>query len=122
MEKQISSHQEFVQQNPALVSNLAYTRAMGRERLQHRAYAVAENGQFTVVSPPTKSASSLLVNVVFSGQGAQWPGMGKELIETDPAFRECIGTMDTVLQALKHPPSWTIIGEKAGRPFQQIRV
>jgi acyl transferase domain-containing protein len=122
LEKQIHSHQAFVQQNPDLVSNVAYTRAMGRDRLQHRAYAVAENGQFTVISPAAKSASSPLVNVVFSGQGAQWPGMGKELIETDPAFRECIGTMDTVLQALKHPPSWTIMGKKAARPFPQLRV
>jgi len=46
--------------------------------------------------------------MIFSGQGAQWPGMGKELIATDPEFRKDIFAMDRILQGLKYPPDWTI--------------
>jgi acyl transferase domain-containing protein len=49
--------------------------------------------------------------MIFSGQGAQWPGMGKELIENDDFFRKDISAMDAVLQRLEHPPNWTIVGE-----------
>jgi acyl transferase domain-containing protein len=52
------------------------------------------------------------VFLVFSGQGAQWPGMGRELIEGDDYFRKDIESMDGVLQRLEHPPSWSITGEK----------
>lgn len=48
--------------------------------------------------------------MIFSGQGAQWAGMGKEMIQGDPEFRADIETMDSILRGLKCPPSWTIIG------------
>lgn len=86
---------------------MAYTRAVGCDRLVHEAYAVAdENGRFNVVSTGAKAARGpLLVNLIFSVQGAQWPVMGKELIETGAAFRGCIADMDAVLRRLRHPPS-----------------
>jgi len=48
---------------------------------------------------------------VFSGQGAQWPEMGKDLFDQDRGFRDDIEEMDRVLQSLRHPPTWTIAGE-----------
>ncbi|RDW80301.1 polyketide synthase-nonribosomal peptide synthetase-1 [Coleophoma cylindrospora] len=47
---------------------------------------------------------------VFTGQGAQWPQMGQELIDEFPIFAAAISEMDSVLAALAHPPAWTIAG------------
>jgi acyl transferase domain-containing protein len=54
---------------------------------------------------------SPLVNFVFTGQGAQWPGMGKGLMEEFTSFAEDMHELDVVLAKLPHPPVWTITGE-----------
>ncbi|KAL4912943.1 polyketide synthase [Aspergillus aurantiobrunneus] len=45
---------------------------------------------------------------VFSGQGAQWPEMGKALFSEFQVFRQAIAAMDAVLQGLPHPPTWSL--------------
>lgn len=47
--------------------------------------------------------------MVFSGQGSQWVGMGKELILTDSSFRSDVVFMDEVLQRLPAPPDWSLV-------------
>ncbi|KID64066.1 Beta-ketoacyl synthase, partial [Metarhizium hybridum] len=47
---------------------------------------------------------------VFTGQGAQWPQMGKKLLDEFTILPVAISKMDSVLAALSHPPSWTIAG------------
>lgn len=54
--------------------------------------------------------------MIFSGQGAQWPEMGRELILQAPNFREDIREMDNTLQTLTHRPEWTIEGEILRQP------
>jgi acyl transferase domain-containing protein len=113
LKEQVNRYRDFANGKPDLRSaDLAYTLAMRREKLPHRAFAIMQNGGFTETSsllkaPPNPSK----IYMIFSGQGAQWPGMGKELIESDPLFRRDIEMMDDVLQRLIHPPSWAIMGE-----------
>ncbi|KAK3292394.1 uncharacterized protein B0H64DRAFT_406548 [Chaetomium fimeti] len=47
---------------------------------------------------------------VFTGQGAQWAGMGKSLIQTIPFAREILARLDSSLARLpvSHRPSWTL--------------
>ena len=40
--------------------------------------------------------------------GAQWPHICDDLIDIFPIFRNAIIEMDTVLQSLPYPPSWTL--------------
>nr|BBJ34510.1 putative PKS-NRPS [Alternaria solani] len=58
-----------------------------------------------------KEAPGLLA--IFTGQGAQWPGMGKALLHSSPVFRKTIEECDAILQALPagDAPSWSLIGE-----------
>ncbi len=45
---------------------------------------------------------------VFTGQGSQWWGMGQQLLEREPIFRQSVEDVDTVFQSLS---GWSIIGE-----------
>ena len=43
---------------------------------------------------------------VFSGQGAQWPGMGRELLEGEPVFRGLIEECDALVRA---EAGWSVL-------------
>lgn len=60
--------------------------------------------------PSQKEALLQPIAFVFTGQGAQWPQMGLELMQEFTAFRQTIQELDTVLQSMSDPPSWTIHG------------
>lgn len=114
LQQQIKNHQEWFLQHPESISNLTYTRAMHREHLPHRAYAILDGASVTETSGPMKALSDPLPLVmVFSGQGAQWPEMAKELIESDHAFHTDLLNMNAVLKRLSFPPTWNLIGEKS---------
>ncbi|KAL1838185.1 hypothetical protein VTJ49DRAFT_2966 [Mycothermus thermophilus] len=112
LDRQIASFREHAARYPDLARDTGYTLAVHRERLPHRAFALVEDGTMVQVSPPVKAPQSPpAITMVFSGQGAQWPQMGQELILTDPSFRQDMMRMDDVLQGLRMPPKWSIIDE-----------
>lgn len=45
---------------------------------------------------------------VFTGQGAQWPAMGRELLLEYPVFLKTIRALDETLSRLPHAPSWSL--------------
>jgi acyl transferase domain-containing protein/acyl carrier protein len=47
---------------------------------------------------------------VFSGQGSQWVGMGRELLEQEPAFREAMERCD---RAIRNYTGWSVLEELA---------
>ncbi|KAI0398130.1 polyketide synthase, partial [Xylariaceae sp. FL0594] len=48
---------------------------------------------------------------VFTGQGAQWYAMGRQLIQESPIFRQTLQRCDAVLQSLPDAPEWSILDE-----------
>ncbi|AEO63908.1 polyketide synthetase [Thermothielavioides terrestris NRRL 8126] len=50
---------------------------------------------------------------VFTGQGAQWPTMGRELVRSSPYVREIVEDLDRELQRLPEPerPHWTLLDQ-----------
>ncbi|OJD40314.1 polyketide synthase [Diplodia corticola] len=48
---------------------------------------------------------------IFTGQGAQWPSMGKALIEHCQLFRETIEHCEAFLAGLPDPPPWSLKAE-----------
>jgi acyl transferase domain-containing protein len=118
--RQVDAFKQYTAAHPENNSNVAYTLALRREKLSHRAFAVVQQGKFLEApSTTTKSlASAPTISMIFSGQGAQWPGMGRELLLSNPLFRQDIIHMDNILQGLRIPPSWSMIGER--HPAVQI--
>ncbi|KAI1094301.1 putative polyketide synthase [Rostrohypoxylon terebratum] len=95
------------------LEDLAYTLSERRTRLWHRAFLSTRSSdindhQFTIgknSGMPTKIA------LVFTGQGAQWPQMGKELLELFPWTRSILEELDEVLQSGIDPPEWSLVSE-----------
>lgn len=111
LEQTIEDHRRWLQSTPHSLSDVAYTLASRREHKAHRAYAVGSTASSLEVSAAGKVASSPPPIVwVFTGQGAQWPQMGVELIDSNPTFRSTIKKLDRFLQSLPIPPSWTVEG------------
>ncbi|KAK2596769.1 hypothetical protein QQS21_006164 [Conoideocrella luteorostrata] len=107
---------KYVARNPDRIEDVAFTLANRREHLPHRAFLVAsrEKPGTPVVSsePKTKPGDEPKIIMVFTGQGAQWPQMGRDLIKSSKAFKASIKSMDSYLQ--KHFPDrskWSIEGE-----------
>lgn len=108
----IDNYRDFVERNPEKLGDLAYTLANRREHLSHRAFAVASKGRIGTTSPTTKSAKPAAIIAVFTGQGAQWPQMGRDLMDANATFLNSIRRLDEFLQGThEHAPEWKIEAE-----------
>ncbi|KAL2441692.1 Highly reducing polyketide synthase gloL [Exophiala dermatitidis] len=103
--------QLYAGQYPERLAQLAYTLACRRDHLAYRAYGVANRLKPVEFSIGEKVRQSPSLTFVFTGQGAQWPSMGKELIERFQTYREDIVTLAESLGKLPHPPSWNLLYE-----------
>lgn len=45
---------------------------------------------------------------VFTGQGAQWPTMGREILQTSAFARNLMARLEQSLASLPEPPTWTL--------------
>ncbi|GLA78477.1 type I Iterative Polyketide synthase (PKS) [Aspergillus tubingensis] len=101
---------EYISRHREAVPDLAYTLYAKREHLRHRAFAVTggevslDSIEFTKADN-TKNGSKI-VTFAFPGQGAQWAGMGAELMKNFTSFRKDVEYMDRVLQSLPNAPTW----------------
>lgn len=92
--------------------DLAYTLSERRTHLFHRAYAVVCDPEADEISfhIGKKNNEPPKIGYVFTGQGAQWPQMGKALIENFPAAKPLLEELNHTLQQLPDPPPWSLIG------------
>ena len=55
---------------------------------------------------------------VFTGQGAQWPGMGKDLILRSETFNQTIEKLERCLAECPNPPTWSLKKEIMAPPSE----
>jgi acyl transferase domain-containing protein len=108
----IRNMKEFYAQTRPSLQDLAHTLGSRREHLPYRTFAITDPSRpFDVNTANMKAATIGLKPVfIFTGQGAQWPGMGKELMVAYPSFLRDIRAMDSHLAGLKQPPSFSMEG------------
>jgi acyl transferase domain-containing protein len=93
--------------------DLAYTLSERRTYHFHRAYIVTQSTvldeNFFVFGK--KATDPPRIGFVFTGQGAQWSQMGKDLVENFPRAKRLLEYLDNVLQHEPVPPSWSLLSE-----------
>lgn len=95
------------------LSDLAYTLSEKRSRHFHRAFAVSNSPDFDdhTIMYGKKKPEDVRIGFVFTGQGAQWSQMGKQLVETFPQTKKILQELDAVLQSLETKPKWSLLEE-----------
>ncbi len=90
-----------------LLSDMAWTAGVGRSHFDHRAGVVFDDvgslrERLEAVAEATGEgdyrAPAATVAFAYTGQGSQWPGMGRTLYETEPAARAVMDRCETVFQ------------------------
>ncbi|KAK1710885.1 PKSN polyketide synthase for alternapyrone biosynthesis protein [Colletotrichum acutatum] len=100
--------------SPRFLSDFAYTLSERRTHLEFRSFAVAEsaidlqNQLNKGLAKPKRAAKHENPIFVFTGQGAQWPAMGKELLN-NCIFRTSIHRSQALLEHYGCP--WDLIDE-----------
>ncbi|RTE82468.1 hypothetical protein BHE90_002981 [Fusarium euwallaceae] len=94
--------------------DLAYTLSTRRSQMQFRFSVAAANheeliDQLSQKPRITKAMTTLLSVFLFTGQGAQWHAMGRELTMHQPVFRASMLRSDEVLKQLG--AEWSLIDE-----------
>ena len=111
---------EFIDSEPdAQAADIATSLSNpGRTKHRYRSFvtssdrdALLENLKASASSWTHSFESKPRVGFVFTGQGAQWYGMGCELMEQSPFFLQTLQRCDRVLQTLPTPAEWSIVAE-----------
>ncbi|KAH6844804.1 hypothetical protein B0I37DRAFT_446777 [Chaetomium sp. MPI-CAGE-AT-0009] len=130
LQKSLLSYQDYLAKQPDVnLSDLSWTlRARRSALLVKVAISAANVGQLqnkikeklgSLESTPGSSigirskTGERKILGVFTGQGAQWATMGKQLIDAIPRARDLANKLDDALQSLPNPykPSWSILAE-----------
>ncbi|KAL4963693.1 type I polyketide synthase [Aspergillus stella-maris] len=108
--RRVEGIETYLQRHSDRLQDLAFTLGERREHLPQRAFALgSESLPSTSFSIGTTTCESPLeITFVFTGQGAQWPAMGKTLITSFDVARRSIRLLDRSLQALEEPPTWSL--------------
>jgi acyl transferase domain-containing protein len=105
-------HAKYLEKHgPDRLLDLSYTLATRRDHHEQRTFAISDGEEALVFQPSVRVKNSTKSLVfIFTGQGAQWAQMGKELIDDFPSVQEDIEEMNRILAQSHTPPSWTIEG------------
>lgn len=111
---------EFFQNG--LLDNVAYTLGQRRSLLQWRV-AISASSSFDLSEAlnngktiPVRETEPLRIGFIFTGQGAQWNAMGRELYEQYPVFAATIDSCTEYLTSLG--ASFSLLGMLAFVAYQ----
>ncbi|KAL4745366.1 hypothetical protein BDW72DRAFT_198715 [Aspergillus terricola var. indicus] len=106
-----NAYRELVKKRECDLLSIAYSTVQRRSQLQWRAFMVAHRGTGLPLdqhlqSSPLRAKDSPRLTYIFTGQGAQYLGMGRELFSF-AAFRESLLRCDQYLQQLEC--TWSLL-------------
>ena len=109
----VESHRTCTDEDKSLINNLWYTLTHRRSTLDWKSWCLASTIDelhkllTKGISRPIRSSKTPQMAFVFTGQGAQWHAMGRELM-TYKVYRESIQQADDCLVLAGCP--WSVIG------------
>ena len=112
LKRRIRQITQYINNHPSCLGDISYTLGSRRHHLDVRAFAVVdpsmplEDTTFRF----TETASHTELVFAFTGQGAQWPGMGTALLKHFDSFKEDVEEMELALKGLDDPPLWLDCG------------
>jgi acyl transferase domain-containing protein len=129
LEELAGNHAAYLGRTPGLaLSDTCFTANLGRAHFEHRLALVVESreeaGAALAAFASRQAVSGLRhsgplgrispVAFLFTGQGAQYAGMGRELYECQPVFRQTLNRCDALLRAHFKKPLLEILYPKEG--------
>ncbi|KAK1979840.1 KR domain-containing protein [Colletotrichum cereale] len=112
LRRQVVNNQKYIGEHPDSLDDVSYTLGSRRSHLPHRAFSVMQDGMDLNTSPLGKAPNGPAdLALVFTGQGAQWPRMGAELLKMNRVFAQSMRKMDKILSLLPDGPPWTLVEE-----------
>ncbi|KAI0103939.1 hypothetical protein GGR51DRAFT_561319 [Nemania sp. FL0031] len=105
---------------PSSLADIAFTLSCKRSKMAYRTFQIVDRGEIKgsegIRAKSTRSPAQPTnkLGFVFTGQGAQWHGMGAGLFSYR-IFRDSIEYLDEVLSILPTPPAWSLTDVLAGR-------
>lgn len=118
---QMKGLQMYLEQRPetlelSVMGKLAYTLCQRRSNLSWKVALTAATSSELIqklsdsdVLKPVSAFHSPRISFVFTGQGAQWHAMGRELLGVFPLFASAIDSADEYLRSLG--ADWSLKGE-----------
>jgi acyl transferase domain-containing protein/NADPH:quinone reductase-like Zn-dependent oxidoreductase/NADP-dependent 3-hydroxy acid dehydrogenase YdfG/SAM-dependent methyltransferase/acyl carrier protein len=118
--------------DPSTFYGIAHTTVRRRARHSHRTVVLAETGQEAASallgaargarpapgSATARTVANGRVAFAFAGNGSQWPGMGAELLRTEPVFRQAV---QGVADALDPLLGWSVVDALAAGDAERLK-
>ena len=126
---QIKQYSAYCTANPRTnLADMCYTASTGRTHYAYRVAIVAQNlsGLTGKLQHTTSDKAAKSVNIMsqiaflFTGQGSQYWGMGRELFETQPLFRSILQQCDQILTARAEIPLLDLLYSEQEQTTDQL--
>ncbi len=122
------SYVDFLVTHPGTsLADVCFTANTGRSHFDHRLAVLAEStvqlhehleafgsGRDAIVSGQVNSKKRQKIAFLFTGQGSQYLGMGHQLYETQPIFRQTLDHCDKILRPYLEQPLLSVLYPEAG--------
>lgn len=129
LESKVTELEDHTEAAQTYLRNLAYTLSRRRSQLQWKTFSIASSLRQLSQQLNDEEANAVVhrstrqprIGFVFTGQGAQWPRMGLELMRYSP-FTESVHAADEYLRIECHC-SWSLIRElEKGKSSSQLHL
>nr|VFK43848.1 MAG: malonyl CoA-acyl carrier protein transacylase [Candidatus Kentron sp. TC] len=117
LREQARNYITYLETHPEVsLADICFTANVGRSRFNHRLAVVAETNEGMrerlrtadyIVSKASQEKRKIAF--LFTGQGSQYVGMGRQLYETQPIFRETLERCDAILRSYLDVPLLTLL-------------